>query len=135
MMVPPSSRLGRLFPLLVPTVMAAALSLAGCESLSGEDEATAPIGVQVSAMYITIENRTGTALVDGKVEIVPAGRLVVFSTSWPRIEVGDRRDFMLNVFRGSDGTPFRRGVVRARQVRVTARDLAGKTYSREVPFE
>ncbi|MGH9345935.1 MAG: hypothetical protein ACRD26_01600 [Vicinamibacterales bacterium] len=115
--------------------MAAALALPGCANISGDDEATAPFGVEVSAMYITVENRAGTALVDGKVEILPAGRAVVFTTSWPRMESGDRRDFMLNVFRGSDGTPFRRGVIRARQVKVTAKDLYGKVYERLVPFE
>jgi hypothetical protein len=51
------------------------------------------------------------------------------------MEIGDRRDFMLNVFRGSDGTPFRRGVIRAKRVKVSAKDLAGKLYEREVPFE
>lgn len=120
---------------LASSVIFAALTLTGCASLSGDDEATAPFGVQVSAMYITVENRTGTALIDGKVDIVPAGRIVVFTASWPRMEVGDKRDFMLSVFRGSDGTPFRRGVVRARRVKVTARDLEGKVYEREVPFE
>jgi len=126
---------GRLLPPLVSSVIVAALALAGCASLSGDDEATAPFGVELSAMYITIENRTGTALIDGKVEIVPAGRAVVFSTSWPRMEIGDRRDFILSVFRGSDGTPFRRGVIRARRIKVTGKDLTGKRYEREVPFE
>ena len=109
--------------------------LAGCSAVSGDDEATAPFGVTVASMYITVENRTGTALVDGRVEIIPAGRAVLFTAAWPRLEIGDRRDFMLNVFRGTDGTPFRRGIIRARRVKVTAKDLAGKLYQREVPFE
>lgn len=129
------SRSRRFLPLLAACAIAVSLALTGCASISGDDEATAPFGVEVSAMYITVENRAGTALVDGKVEIVPAGRVVVFSTSWPRMESGDKRDFMLNVFRGSDGTPFRRGVIRARQVKVTAKDLYGKVYERQVPFE
>ncbi|MGH9345952.1 MAG: hypothetical protein ACRD26_01685, partial [Vicinamibacterales bacterium] len=53
----------RVFLLLVPCVMAATWALAGCASISGDDEATAPFGVEVSAMYITVENRAGTALV------------------------------------------------------------------------
>jgi hypothetical protein len=111
------------------------LTLPSCSTVAGDDEATAPFGVTVSALYLTIENRTGTALIDGRIEIIPAGRAVLFTTSWPRLEIGDKRDFMLNVFRGTDGTPFRRGVVRARRVRVTATDLAGKVYERIVPFE
>jgi hypothetical protein len=103
-----------------------ALAVASCARVSGDDESTAPFGVTVSSMYVTVENRTGTALVDGRVEIIPAGRAVVFT---------DSRDIMLNVFRGTDGTPFRRGVIRARRVKVTAKDLAGKVYEREVPFE
>jgi hypothetical protein len=126
---------GRLLPPLVSCVIVAALTLTGCESLSGDDEATAPFGVELSAMYITIQNRTGTALIDGKVDIVPAGRAVIFTTRWPRMEVGDRRDFLLSVFRGSDGTPFRRGIIRARRIKITAKDLNGKLYEREVPFE
>lgn len=108
--------------------------LTGCASISGDDEATAPFGVEVSQLFITIENRTGTALVDGRIEILPFGP-VTFTTSWPRMEISERRDFMLNIFRGSDGTPFRRGVVRARRVKVSARDLAGTLYEREVPFD
>ena len=103
-----------------------ALAVASCARVSGDDESTAPFGVTVSSMYVTVENRTGTALVDGRVEIIPAGRAVVFTVAWPRIEIGDSRDIMLNVFRGTDGTPFRRGVIRARRVKVTAKDLAGK---------
>ncbi len=128
------SRSQGFFPLLVSWALVT-LVATGCSSVSGDDEETASFGVQVSAMYITVENRAGTALVDGKVEIVPAGRAVVFTTSFPRMEIGDRRDFLLNQFRGTDGTPFRRGVIRARTVKVTARDLAGKLYEREVPFE
>jgi hypothetical protein len=126
---------GRFLTLLVSSFVCAAATLTGCARLSGDDEATAPFGVEVSALYITVENRTGTALVDGRVEIVPAGRAVVFTASWPRLEIGDKRDFMLSVFRGTDGTPFRRGVIRARRVKVSAKDLAGKLYEREVPFE
>jgi uncharacterized protein YceK len=125
---------GRSFPPIASLVIATWL-LSGCASVSGDDEATAPFGVQVSSMFVTVENRTGTALIDGKIQILPPGRAVVFSTSWPRMEIGDRRDFMLNVFRGSDGTPFRRGVIRAKRVKVSAKDLAGKLYEREVPFE
>lgn len=113
----------------------AAIVLAACSTVAGDDEATAAFGVTVAPLYMTIENRTGTALIDGRVEIIPAGRAVLFTTSWPRMEIGDKRDFMLNVFRGTDGTPFRRGIVKARRVRVTAKDLAGKVYERIVPFE
>jgi hypothetical protein len=125
----------RTFALLASLVTVSGTIASGCAAVSGDDEATAPFGVEVSAMYVTVENRTGTALVDGRVEIIPAGRAVVFVAGWPRLEIGDKRDFMLNVFRGTDGTPFRRGIIRARRVKVTAKDLAGKLYQREVPFE
>ena len=115
--------------------LAVVIASAGCSSVSGDDEATAPFGVSIESLYITIENRTGTALIDGKVEIIPAGAAVLFINSWPRMEIGDKRDIMLNAFRGTDGTPFRRGVIRARRVRVTAKDLAGKVYERIVPFD
>jgi len=114
---------------------ALAVLACSCSTVTGDDEATAPFGVTVAPLYMTIENRTGTALIDGRIEIIPAGRAVLFTAAWPRMEIGEKRDFMLNVFRGTDGTPFRRGVVRARRVRVTATDLAGKVYERIVPFE
>jgi hypothetical protein len=109
---------------------------AGCTTAAGDDEATAPFGIAVSPMYITIENRTGNTLVNGKVELIPAGRMVSFAASWPRMETAEKRQFMLDAtFHGNDGTPFRRGVVRPRRVRVSATDLSGKKYEREVPFE
>jgi hypothetical protein len=121
-------------PLLISLHIIATFALAGCANISGNDEAAASFGIDISSMYLTLENRTGTALIDGRIEIIPPGRTVVFTTAWPRMEIGEKRDFMLNVFRGSDGTPFRRGVIRARRVKVTASDLAGKIYEREVPF-
>jgi hypothetical protein len=124
-----------LMPLGCALAFIAAIAIPACTTVTGDDEATAAFGVTIAPLYMTIENRTGTALVDGKVEIIPAGRAVLFTTSFPRLEIGDKRDFMLNVFRGTDGTPFRRGVVRARQVRVIGKDLAGKVYERIVPFE
>jgi hypothetical protein len=124
------------FTLLACSLVLATVAATGCTSASGDDDATAPFGITVGQFGITVENRTGTTLVDGKVEIIPAGRIVVFSTSWPRMETAERREFIMDgTFRGSDGTPFRRGAVRARSIRVSAKDMMGKLYEREVPFD
>lgn len=124
----------RVATLFACTLLLAAAAASGCAAASGDDEATAPLGVSISDWYVTVENRTGSPLVDGKVEIIPAGP-TVFQTSFPRMENRERRDFTLDTFRAIDGTPFRRGVIRARRVKVSAKDINGKVYEREVPFE
>jgi hypothetical protein len=52
----------------------------------------------------------------------------------PRIESGANRDVPLDQFSGVGGARFRRGVTRIKLVRITATDMAGKTYKQEVPF-
>lgn len=94
----------------------------------------APLAVEVSQTYITVENRTGAPLVGGQIEIIPRGILPPFKTLLPRLETGSKRDVLLNAFRGNDGTPFSRAITRARRVKVTARDQGGKVYEHEVPF-
>jgi hypothetical protein len=95
--------------------------------------APAPFGVQISQTYVTIENRTGAAVVEGQVQIIPVGVLPPFVSALPRLEVGGKRDLLLTSFRGS-GTSFNRAIARARSVKITAKDLTGKAYEYEVPF-
>jgi hypothetical protein len=39
-----------------------------------------------------------------------------------------------DLFSGAGGSRFRPGVTRIRSVRITAKDVAGKTYKVEAPF-
>jgi hypothetical protein len=82
-----------------------------------------------------VENRTGTPLEGGQVEIIPAGVMPPFRSALPRIESGAKREIMLSTFRSTDGTVFNRAVARARRVKVTAKDVNGGVHEQEVPFE
>jgi hypothetical protein len=126
---------------LVITVLAAALSAAACSDQKSEAGAvasagaSAPFGIELSQTYLTIENRTGSIVTGGRLEIVPGGVLPPFTAPLSRLEIGEKKPVMFNTFRGNDGTAFRRGVFRVRRLKLTATDFNGKTYEQEVPFE
>jgi hypothetical protein len=114
--------------------------LAGCSggnpqagAIGTGGAANAPFAIEIAQTYLTLENRTGGPLVGGQMEIIPGGVLPAFKATLPRLENGSRRDFRLNQFIGNDGTPFSRSI-RARRVKVTAKDPLGKTFEYEVPF-
>jgi hypothetical protein len=92
------------------------------------------IGVSFAPTYLTIENHSGAPLVEGELTIVPSGLMPPFHTPLPRVESKGKVDVLLSNFRGNDGTSFRRGVIRARRVRISATDINGKKYQQEVPF-
>ena len=123
-----------------------ALSLVACCALllplvavacrgGAADDPNAPLVVTVSQTYLTIANRSGSAIANGQIELVPAGVLAPYRMQMPRIESGATRDVQLDQFSGAGGARFRRGVARMRVVRVTATDMTGKTYKQEVPFK
>ena len=121
-----------------------ALSLAGCAFLATVfvvacgrpvDDPNAPVGVKVEQTYLTIANRSGSAFADGQIELVPSGVLAPYKMQMPRIESGATRDVQLDQFAGVGGARFRRSVTRIKLVRITATDMAGKTYKQEVPFD
>ena len=118
-------------------VMLTLLAVSAAASCSGGDPGAASLdgafAIEVSQMYITVENRTGLPIVGGDVEIIPVGILPPFSASLPRLEPGGGTTIQLNAFRGSGG-PFNRNIARGRSVRVTATDPLGDVYEHEVPF-
>ena len=104
---------------------------AGAVATAGDRPA---IGLSFSQTYLTIENHTGVPLTGGQIEIVPVGLLPPFHTTLTRIEAGGKQDLPFNRFRGNDGTEFRRGLTKARRVRITATDITGRQYRQELPF-
>ena len=92
------------------------------------------IGVDISQLFVTIENKAGLPLFDVRVAIVPVGRQTLFTNWSGRIENGDRREFGLGSFSGRDGTPFNLRVVKPKAVTVTAKDMNDRTYDVEVPW-
>ena len=114
-------------------VVLLALSVAGCGASAQDPKA--PVGFSTSQTYITIENRSGNALAEGLIELVPSGVLAPFRRELPRLESGAKRDLPYDLFSGAGGSRFRPGVTRIRVVRITAKDVAGRTYKVEAPFD
>jgi hypothetical protein len=112
-------------------LLVSALFVVGCGASESGDTSLA---VAIEQTYLTIGNKTGSALAEGEIELVPAGVLAPYRTTMPRIESGQERQVRFELFSGAGGQRFRRGVTRIRTVRVTATDIAGKKYQREVPF-
>ena len=130
----------RISPLPILFICFAACAVAGCAggnpqagAIGTGGDADAPFAIEIAQTYLTLENRTGGPLVGGQMEIIPGGVLPAFKAALPRLENGSRRDFRLNQFVGNDGTPFSRSI-RARRVKVTAKDPLGKEFVHEVPF-
>ena len=129
----------------VPTVRASLLLLALCAAACGGDPeaagaagttgtADAPIAITISNTYLTVENRTGAPLLEGQMVIAQIGVRPPFRATLPRIENGLARDFTLNTFRAPDGTLFNRTIARPRSIKLTAKDVNGKSWELDVPF-
>ena len=116
----------------IACVVLVTLSTSGCGA-SAQDP-NAPVGFTTSQTYITIENRSGNALAEGLIELVPSGVLAPFRRELPRLESGAKRDVSYDLFSGAGGARFRPDVTRIKLVRITAKDIAGKTYKVEAPF-
>jgi hypothetical protein len=120
------------FPCVLAFVVLVALSVTGCGAAAQDPKA--PVGFTTSQTYITIENRSGNALAEGLIELVPSGVLAPFRRELPRLESGAKRDVSYDLFSGAGGSRFRPGVTRIKSVRITAKDVSGKTYKVEAPF-
>jgi hypothetical protein len=96
--------------------------------------AGAPISVQTSELFVTIQNKAGTPLINLTVTIVSVTGLP-FNRLVSRMENREKRDISLSEFSGRDGTPFSLRVVRPKRVRVTGEDLTGNKQEAEVPWK
>jgi hypothetical protein len=114
--------------------LVATLSTAGCGRALADDP-KAPVAVTVSQTYLTVNNKAGSPLIGGTIELVPSGVLAPYRTSLPRVESGSNREVRLDRFSGAGGARFLRGTTRIRSVRLLATDMTGKVYKREVPFD
>ncbi|MDP6371108.1 MAG: hypothetical protein QF634_01215 [Vicinamibacterales bacterium] len=118
------------FVLGVSVVVAACGSDAAMENIGG------PIDIEISQLFITVTNRTGTAIADVKLEVYPPGRQTVFSATQYRLESEARKQFSMSDLRGSDGTPFNLRVHRPQSVKVTAKGVVdGSPHAIEIPWE
>jgi hypothetical protein len=111
------------------------LLFAGCGPGAGKTPENSPIRVEISQMFITVQNEAGLALRNVKVEIVPYGAATTFAVLIPRLDNGEKRDLALGNFRGLDGTPFDRRVVRAKNVVVSGTDINNVEVKVEVGWK
>ena len=95
----------------------------------------APFRIENTQMFITVENRSGLALREITIQIVPTGRATDFSIIVPRLENGDKRDFPVGNFRGRDGTPFNLRVVRPKTIKVSGTNINNQVIEAEVPWQ
>lgn len=119
---------------LISLLVALALGACGGVMPPAQPE-SAPIRIENTQMFITVENRSGLALREVTIQIVPVGRSTDFSIIVPRLENGDKRDFPLGNFRGRDGTPFNLRVVRPKSIKVSGTNINNEVIESEVPWE
>lgn len=107
--------------------------LSACSGAAGSG--TTSLVVEVLPDAVTVENKTGTPLMRGEVSVVPYGTAArPYVVMLPHLSNGEKRSFPLTSFRNPDGTRFMRGAANGRVVRVSAKDVGGQVYEREVPF-
>jgi hypothetical protein len=112
--------------------VAASAGAAACSEAAGSGDTS--LVIEVADDSVTVQNQTGNSLTKGEISIIPRGFPRPYTAILGRLSSGEKRTFVLSSFR-MDGTPFRRGVATGRAIKMTATDVSGKTYQREVPFE
>ena len=122
---------------LIGVTMAGVAVLAS--ACAGQGSATgipqnSPVKLDISSLYVTIENQAGLPLTNMSVSIVSYGVGGAFTAFFPRLESAEKRSIMLGDFRGQDGTSFSLRAVRPKTVRLEASDVTGKKYDVEYPW-
>lgn len=127
---------GSQFRRLPVAALIALAALAGACSGQGSEgvSADAPMLVETSQSFVTIQNKSGMPLTDVSIVLVPYGPSQ-FTRQLRRIENTERREVPLTEFRGRDGTSLNLRVVRLKAVRIKAQDATGKSVEFEVPWK
>ena len=95
--------------------------------------ADAPIGIETSQLFVTIQNKAGIGLLDVRIAVQTPGAPYTYFLS--RLESGDKKDIPLNAFSSRDGTALSLRMVRPRAVQVTATDMVKKQYDVKAPWQ
>ena len=118
---------------LIP-IAVLATGCSGSGSAAAQVDANAPVLLQVTQPYITVQNHAGMALSDVTVAVVSYGG-VEFIKSFPRMENAQRREISFGEFSSRDGTSFNPRFTKAKAVRLRASDVVGKKYEVEAPWQ
>jgi hypothetical protein len=97
-------------------------------------QSPAPIAIQTSSLFVTVENHANQPLLNVKVALKPPSG-TLFATTITRLETNEKRDLSISDFRSPDGTWFNLRMMRPKQVLVTANDLVDKKYEVTVPWQ
>ena len=115
-------------------IFAMALTTAGCGGSSENTSLGGPIEIEVSQLFITITNKSGMAITDIKLEVIPTGGQTSYGATHYRLENSEKKDFSLGDLRGSDGMNLNLRVHKPDRVRVTATDIDSTAYDIEIPW-
>lgn len=108
--------------------------IVGCAEEVPPLDPNSPIGIVISQMMVSVENKAGLALNNVSVAIEPVGGATQYTSFVGRMENSSKKDIMLGSFGGRDGTPFNLRVVRPKLVRVTGEDLNSTDYDVVAPW-
>ena len=106
---------------------------AGAAGTSGEGAAF--VGLNISSIFMTVENRAAQPMLDIRIAIKPIGGATEYTTLITRMEGSEKRTISLGDFRGRDGTPFSLRVVKPKEVSVTAVNLTDQKYAMTIPWK
>lgn len=112
-----------------------ALSSAACESdkESLQAAANAPIGIETSQLFVTVENKSGGPLMDLRIAVQTPGAPYTYLVS--RLEHGQKKEVPLNAFSSRDGTALSLRMVRPRSVHAEGTDMMSKKHEAQVPWK
>jgi len=102
----------------------------GNESVQAAD---APIGIETSQLFVTVENKAGTPLLDLRITVQTAGAPYTYLIT--RLEAGQKKDVALSAFSSRDGTALSLRMVKPRAVQASATDLVKKQYDAKVSWK
>ena len=115
-------------------IFAITLTTTGCGGSSENTSLGGPIEIEVSQLFITVTNKSGMAITDIKLEVIPTGGQTSYAATHYRLENADKKDFSLGELRSSDGMTLNLRVHNPDRVRVTATDLDATEYDIEIPW-
>lgn len=121
---------GRLF--VISVMLAAVVSACGPAPATGDLD---KVDIKVSQFEVTVTNTSGRALMEVRIEILPAGRSTAYSVHVGRLENSEKRSFSFDRFTDRDAVPFSPRTVRATAVAISAKDIDGAAIQAEVPFK
>ena len=112
---------------------AGALLLAACagpgvDKAVGGGAAETPVEVHTSESAVTVENRTGRALLNVRVAIDATGAPAAFVRTIPSIEPGQTMNLLLTDFRTEEGVIYDPFAAAPARVTVKARDTLTNSY-------